>query len=72
MIYLRLPKLWISFVICSKKVSLVAIFYNLVIPKSKNMAKSMAGFSKNTAIFFAMVRRGSIANNYHEAVETLV
>jgi hypothetical protein len=39
----------------SKKESLVAIFDNVLIPKSKNMAKSMAGFSKNPAILFAMM-----------------
>jgi hypothetical protein len=31
----------------SEKESLVAIFDNVVIPKSRNMAKSMAGFSQN-------------------------
>ena len=46
----------------SEKESLVAIFDNVVIPKSKNMAKSMAGFSKNPTILFAMFRRGSISD----------
>jgi len=37
----------------------VAVFYNAVlIPKSKNMAKSMAAFSKTPAILFAMFLRG--------------
>jgi hypothetical protein len=46
----------------SKKESLVAIFDNVLITKSKNMAKSMAGFSKNPAILFTMFRRGSISD----------
>jgi hypothetical protein len=41
----------------------VAVFYNAVlIPKSKNMAKSMADFSDYPAILFAMFRRGSISD----------
>jgi hypothetical protein len=35
----------------------MAIFDGVLIPKSKNMAKSMAGFSKNPAIRFAMFLR---------------
>jgi hypothetical protein len=46
----------------SEKESLVAVFDNVVVPKSKNKAKSMAGFSKNPAILFAMFRRGSISD----------
>jgi hypothetical protein len=46
----------------SEKESLVAIFDNVVIPKSKKMAKSMVGFSKNPAILFAMFRRSSITD----------
>jgi hypothetical protein len=39
------------------------VFYNAVlIPKSKNMAKSMAGFSKNPTILFAMFLRGSTSD----------
>jgi hypothetical protein len=41
----------------------VAVFYNAVlIPKSKNMAKSMADFSDYPTILFAMFRRGSISD----------
>jgi hypothetical protein len=41
----------------------VAVFNNAVlIPKSKNMAKSMADFSDYPAILFAMFRRGSISD----------
>ena len=41
----------------------MAVFYNAVlIPKSKNMAKSMADFSDYPAILFAMFRRGSISD----------
>ena len=41
----------------------VPVFYNAVlIPKSKNMAKSMADFSDYPAILFAMFRRGSISD----------
>jgi len=50
------------------KESLVAIFDNVVIPKLKNMAKSMAGFSKNPAILFAMFCRGSISTWRHVVV----
>jgi hypothetical protein len=46
----------------TEKESLVAIFDNVVIPKLKNMVKSMAGFSKNPAILFAMFRRASISD----------
>ena len=46
----------------SKKESLVAIFDSVLLPKLKNMAKSMAGFSQNTAIHFAMFLRGSTSN----------
>jgi len=46
----------------SEKESLVVIFDNVVIPKSKNMAKSMAGFSKKPAILFAMFHQGSISD----------
>jgi hypothetical protein len=53
----------ISFVLRSEKKSLVVIFDNVVIPKSKNMVKrSMASFSKNPAILFTMFRRGSISD----------
>jgi hypothetical protein len=38
------------------------MFDNVVIPKLKNMAKSMAGFSKNPAILFAMFRRSSTSD----------
>ena len=41
---------------------LVAIFDNVVIPNLKNMAKSMAGFSKNPAILFAIFCQCSISN----------
>jgi hypothetical protein len=41
---------------------LVAIFDNVVIPKLKNMAKSMADFSDYPAILFAMFRRCSISD----------
>ena len=44
------------------KKELVAIFDNVVIPKLKNMAKSMADFSDYPAILFAMFRRGSISD----------
>jgi len=41
----------------------VAVFNNAVlIPKSKNMAKSMVDFSDYPAILFAMFRRGSISD----------
>ncbi len=39
----------------SEKESLVAIFDGVLIPKSKNMANSMVGFSKNPAILLAMM-----------------
>ncbi len=35
---------------------------NVVIPKSRNMAKSMAGVSKNPPILFAMFLRGSTSD----------
>jgi hypothetical protein len=41
---------------------LVAIFDSVLIPKSKNMAESIAGFSKNPAILFAMFLRGSTSD----------
>jgi len=44
----------------TEKESLVVIFDNVVIPKLKNTARSMAGFSKNPTILFAIFRRGSI------------
>ena len=41
----------------------VAVFYNaVVIPKSKNMVKSMADFSDYPVILFAMFHRGSISD----------
>ena len=45
-----------------KKEGLVEIFDNVVIPKLKNMAKSMAVFSDYPAILFTMFRRGSISD----------
>jgi hypothetical protein len=45
-----------------KKEGLVAIFDNAVIPNLKNIAKIMAGFSKNPAILFAMFCRCSISD----------
>ena len=39
----------------SKKESLVTIFDNVLIPKSKNMAKSMAGFSQKPRHTFCHV-----------------
>jgi hypothetical protein len=49
----------------SEKESLVAIFDNVVIPKSKNMAKSMAGFSKTPAYLglFAKVHKSDPAGS---------
>jgi hypothetical protein len=42
----------------------VAVIYNAVlIPKLKNMAKSMADFSDYPAILFTMFRRGSISDS---------
>jgi hypothetical protein len=52
-----------SFVLFAEFGGDVVVFYNAVlIPKSKNMAKSMAGFSKNPTILFAMFLRGSTSD----------
>ncbi len=52
-----------SFVLFAEFGGDVAVFCNAVlIPKSKNMAKSMVGFSKNPAILFAMFLRGSTSD----------
>ena len=43
----------------------MAVFYNAVlIPKSKNMVKSMADFSDYPTILFAMFCRGSISDPF--------
>jgi hypothetical protein len=56
----------------SEKESLMAIFDNVVIPNSKNMVKSMAGFSKNPAILFAMFPSNPAGVNMARSVPILL